>query len=66
MGEEQHIFMKTNKMKNILIKFWTFDYRCVLKQFFKKCIDFFKGNVWFRGEWDSCSQNNTNKSKEGV
>jgi hypothetical protein len=36
MGEEQHIFMKTNKMENILIKFWTFDYGCVLRQFKKK------------------------------
>jgi hypothetical protein len=23
MGEEKHIFMKANKIENILIKFWT-------------------------------------------
>jgi hypothetical protein len=28
--------------------------------------DFFKGNVWFKGGSSSFSQNNTNKSKEGV
>jgi hypothetical protein len=28
--------------------------------------DFSKDNVWFKGELDSFSQNNTNRSKERV
>jgi hypothetical protein len=32
----------------------------------KNEIDFFKGNLWFKGGLDSFSQNNSNKSKEGV
>jgi len=38
MGKE-HIFMhitKKNKLENILVKFWTFAYGFVLKQFKKK------------------------------
>jgi hypothetical protein len=40
VAKEHHIFMHItgkNKVENILIKFWTFGYGCVLKQFLKTC-----------------------------
>jgi hypothetical protein len=43
-----------------------FNYGCVLKQFKKNASDFFKSNVEFMGGLNSFSQNNTNKSKDGV
>jgi hypothetical protein len=32
----------------------------------KNASNFSKENVWFKGELDSFSQNNTNRSKEGI